>query len=150
MNSWIDDILTREDTWLVLVFHGIEGIGWEAIPKERIKSYFEYIGSKSSDIWVGTFAEVTQYMRQRMATNVVMKVNGNSQIEISLISELDPYWYNQDLSLKTYLPKNWNKIEIAQNDHSGILEIQTDDNGRFVAYNANSQKGKIVLKNITD
>jgi peptidoglycan/xylan/chitin deacetylase (PgdA/CDA1 family) len=150
MNSWVDDILTRQDTWLVLVFHGIEGIGWEAIPKERIKSYFEYIDSKSSDIWVGTFAEVTQYMRQRMATTIEIKVSGNNQINIQLTSELDPYWYNQDLTLKTYLPKNWNKIEIAQKDNSGPLEIQKDDKGNFVQYTANSQNGEIILTNITD
>jgi hypothetical protein len=75
MNSWVDDILTREDTWLVLVFHGIEGIGWEAIPEDRIRPYFEYIASKSDEVWVAPFRDVTQYMRQRMNTELTKTVS---------------------------------------------------------------------------
>ncbi|MFD2201154.1 polysaccharide deacetylase family protein [Shivajiella indica] len=147
MKSWVDDILTRDDTWLVLVFHGIEGIGWEAIPEERIRTYFEYIASKSQDIWVGTFAEVTKYMRQRMASRVDMEVSSES-IKVNLTTELDPYWYDQALTLKTYIPFGWEKIFVVQDGQESQLKFQEDTSGKFVQYTYLPNKGPLILKSI--
>lgn len=145
MKSWIDDIVTRDDTWLVLVFHGIEGIGWEAIPEERIRSYFEYIASKSSEVWVGTFAEVTKYIRQRMTSQVEMEVSAE-EIKVNLTSELDPFWYDQPLTLKTYIPFAWDKAKLIQENHESELEFQEDASGKFVQYTYLPNKGSLVLK----
>ncbi|WP_373522707.1 polysaccharide deacetylase family protein [Aquiflexum sp.] len=149
MNSWVDDILTREDTWLVLVFHGIQGIGWEAIPEDRIRNYFEYIASKSSDIWVGTFAQVTKYMRQRMETEISMAVS-DTEISVDLSSDLDPYWYTETLTLKTYIPETWKKVNVNQQKNVSDPVIQKDNNGLFVQYQADPQKGKVVISRIMD
>jgi peptidoglycan/xylan/chitin deacetylase (PgdA/CDA1 family) len=145
MRSWVDDILTRDDTWLVLVFHGIEGIGWEAIPEERIRSYFQYIASKSSDVWVGTFAEVTKYIRQRMASQVEMEVSPE-YIKVNLNTELDPFWYDQPLTLRTYLPHSWDKVKAVQNNREFELEFHEDASGKFVQYAYLPNKGPLVLK----
>src|ERR1700742_504461 len=32
MKSWVDTAVTKNNTWLVLVFHGIDGMGYEALP----------------------------------------------------------------------------------------------------------------------
>jgi peptidoglycan/xylan/chitin deacetylase (PgdA/CDA1 family) len=145
MNSWVDAILTRDDAWLVLVFHGIEGIGWEAIPEERIRTYFEYIASKSEDIWVGTFAEVTKYMRQRMASQVDIEVSSKS-IKVNLTTDLDPYWYDQPLTLKTYIPLAWDNVKSIQNNREFELDFGEDASGKFVQYTYLPNKGPLVLQ----
>jgi peptidoglycan/xylan/chitin deacetylase (PgdA/CDA1 family) len=145
MKSWVDDILTRNDTWLVLVFHGIEGIGWEAIPETRIRDYFQYIASKSDDIWVATFAEVTKYLRQRMASTVHMSASAKL-VEINLQSDLDPFWYDQTLYLKTYLPKNWNQIQVSQNGKLLTFESGVDKDGRYVMYPYLPKSGSVSIK----
>lgn len=147
MNSWVDDILTREDTWLVLVFHGIEGIGWEAIPEIRIRAYFEYIASKSKDIWVAPFRDVTQYMRQRMNTSMTKTVS-KDRISLKLESDLDPYWYRQKLTLKTYVPSTWKSVNFQQGEKTETLDVQKDEEGSFVQYNAEPQGGAVELKNV--
>lgn len=144
MKSWVDDIVTRDDTWLVLVFHGIEGIGWEAIPENRIKDYFEYIASKSTDIWVGTFGEVTKYLRQRMNSAIQMSVQNNT-LEISLQSQLDPYWYDQALYLKTYIPESWQNIKVLQSNEVLAIEKGRDQGGSFVIYPYQAQKGSVLI-----
>ncbi|WP_304517138.1 polysaccharide deacetylase family protein [Cecembia rubra] len=144
MNSWVDDILTRDDTWLVLVFHGIEGIGWEAIPESRIRDYFQYIASKSEDLWVATFADVTKYLRQRMSSKIQLKASPGS-LEISLQSNLDPYWYDQVLYLKTYLPDSWTNVQILQGGELSGFELGKDVNGKFVSYPYFPQKGNVII-----
>jgi len=147
MNSWVDDILTREDTWLVLVFHGIEGIGWEAIPETRIRAYFEYIAGKSTDIWVAPFRDVTQYMRQRMNTNMTKTVS-KDMISLKLESDLDSYWYRQKLTLKTYVPTTWKSVIFQQGKKTETLEVHKDAEGSFVQYNADPHGGELALKNV--
>jgi hypothetical protein len=147
MNSWVDDILTREDTWLVLVFHGIEGIGWEAIPENRIRAYFEYIAGKTTDIWVAPIRDVTQYMRQRMNTNMTKTVS-KDMITLKLDSELNPYWYRQKLTLKTYIPSSWKSVTFQQGKKTETLGVQKDEEGTFVQYNAEPHDGDVVLKNV--
>lgn len=147
MNSWVDDILTREDTWLVLVFHGIEGIGWEAIPEDRIRAFFEYIAGKSKEVWVAPFRDVTQYMRQRMNTNMTKTVN-KDMISLKLESDLDPYWYRQFLTMKTYIPTYWKSVTFIQGGKTETLEVQKDAGGSFVQYNADPHGGEFALKNV--
>jgi hypothetical protein len=147
MQSWVDDILTREDTWLVLVFHGIEGIGWEAIPQTRIRAYFEYIASKSKDIWVAPFRDVTQYMRQRMNTNMTKSVS-KDMITLKLESDLDPYWYQQKLTMKTYISPDWKTVSLRQGEVSETLEIEKDMEGSYVQYTADPNGGELTLRNV--
>lgn len=147
MNSWVDEILTREDTWLVLVFHGIEGIGWEAIPEDRIRTYFEYIAGKSKEVWVAPFRDVTQFMRQRMNTELTKSVS-KDMISLKLESGLDPYWYRQKLTLKTYIPSTWKSVTFQQGKETEILEVQNDAGGSFVQYNVDQHGGELSLKNV--
>ena len=59
MKSWIDTTLNHQNIWLVLVFHGVDGIGWEALTSELLKEYFEYMKSEEDDLWIATFGDVT-------------------------------------------------------------------------------------------
>jgi peptidoglycan/xylan/chitin deacetylase (PgdA/CDA1 family) len=145
MRSWVDDILTRDDTWLVLVFHGIEGIGWEAIPEAVIKSYFEYIAEKE-DIWVGTFAEVTKYMRQRMHTKVDYSLE-EKKLKLSLNSALDKFWYDQELTLMTLIPSDWNKVVLKYGSTEEVLSIHKNANGKHVTYGIPAEISKFSLEN---
>ena len=50
MTGWIDKSLAT-GTWLVLVIHGVEGIGWEPVPAARLRAYFDYIkGARGSSL----------------------------------------------------------------------------------------------------
>ncbi len=132
MKSYVDDILTRDDTWLVLVFHGIEGIGWEAVPEKTIRSYFEYIASQD-EIWTAPFRDVTKYMRQRMGTKVEPTLS-EDKLDLKITSKLDPVWYDQPLYMKTYIPTDWDTVSLKQGDDLQTLEAVSDEAGRFVEY----------------
>ena len=144
MKSWVDTVATHDNAWLVLVFHGVEGVGWEAKPKEQLREYYEYIASKRDQLWVAPFREVTQYMRERMAANLTTSIDGRDVV-ISLTHTLDPKWYTHPLTLKTLLPNDWQGAMVTQGDT--VLEaVLSEEHGqKYALYDAMPNAGDIRL-----
>ncbi|MDX2248729.1 MAG: polysaccharide deacetylase family protein [Bacteroidia bacterium] len=136
MKSWVDTILTHDNNWLVLVFHGVEGIGWQAKPITEFEEYFAYMKEKEGDLWITTFRDATKYMREKMNTTVEV-ANENGNIRIALKNDLEPTMYNIALTLKTYVPSGWEKISVAQGEIQQSYTPKKDDTGSFVLYQAN-------------
>ena len=145
MKSWVDTCMKVENVWLVLVFHGIEGIGWEPISGNKIEEYFNYIKLKEDEIWVATFQDVTKYIRERMSTEITSSVSEN-QIEIELINALDSQLYNYPLSMKTYVPLNWQIAIISQRGRNQEVKVESDLEGSYIIYSAIPNDGKIVIE----
>ncbi len=149
MKSWIDTTATHDNIWLVLVFHGVDSIGWEAIPSELYDEYFKYIKSKEKDIWIATFADVTKYMRERKNSDI--KSVGNSRkITVNISHSLDKAMYNIPLTLKTYVPSDWDEVQVKQGGNKKIILPLRDDKGSFVLYQAypNSDDVEVSKKNL--
>ncbi|KAA9035454.1 polysaccharide deacetylase family protein [Ginsengibacter hankyongi] len=144
MKSWVDTLLAHNNIWLVLVFHGIDTLGWEPINHEELVEYFQYIKNKEDSLWVATFKDVTKYMRERMAVKVTQEKSEN-KITLTLLHSLDTSLYNLPLTLKTYLPASWKGVNVHQNNKTRKSEILKDDNGKYVLFQANPNKGKIEL-----
>ncbi len=135
MKSWVDTIAANHNNWLVLVFHGVDGIGYEALPHELLEDYFNYIKEKEHLVWVATFGDVTKYMRERMA-GTVRQTSSESKITVELTHTLDREDYDLPLTLKTYVPAKWKKVKIKQGTTSEILPSAQDEQGSFVQYQA--------------
>lgn len=145
MKSWVDTCLAHDNIWLVLVFHGVDGIGWEPRTGAELKEYFTYMKERESDLWVATFAEVTKYLRERKNTAVTSEMDGN-EIEINLTSGLDPIVYNVPVTLKTYIPNRWNTVSVKQQDGQTIpSEIMEDAGGKYVLYSVVPHSGNITV-----
>lgn len=144
MNGWIDTCLNHDHIWLVLVFHGVDGIGWEALEGDTLSSFFNTISSHNQAIWVAPFREVTRYLRERMSGNVETRVNGRL-IQVQLTHTLDPELYPMPLTLKTYLPDRWEQISIRQNEEALSHHIGADSLGRFVQYQAHPNREPVLI-----
>ena len=144
MTSWIDTCTAHDNIWLVLVIHGIEGIGWEPIPGNVIETYFNYIKSKEDDVWVATFQNVVKYIRERMHAKLEQTRDGN-KIKIRLSHDLDKELYEHPLTLKTYVPSNWESVEVSQGEKWWLQNIETDEFGNYINYNAYPNEDGIVI-----
>ena len=147
MKSWVDTTAGRKDTWLVLVFHGIDGMGYEALSSTMLDEYFHYIRSKEDNLWVATFGDVTRYMRERKATKVNGEVKG-SKITVTLNHSLDKSMYYLPLTLKTYVPAGWKKVKLVQGKSTHQLSVKKDEKGNYVLYQATPNTGTIMISNI--
>ena len=144
MESWVDTTLAHDNIWLVLVFHGVDGLGYEPLPHELLDTYFQYIKKHEDSLWVANFSDVAKYMRERMHASVTADKTGD-RIIVHLQHSLDANTYNIPLTLKTYVPEEWKKVEVKQNDFKKQLQAQKDSKGSYILYTVNPNKGVIEL-----
>jgi peptidoglycan/xylan/chitin deacetylase (PgdA/CDA1 family) len=144
MKSWVDTAYNRNDTWLVLVFHGVDSLGYEALNSSLLDQYFQYIKSKQDKLWVATFGDATRYMREREAAKVTSSEN-NGKIKVTLTHALDKTQYYLLLTLKTYVPADWKWVHIEQGKHSNTIKPEKDEKGSYVLYQADVNNNGITL-----
>ena len=148
MKSWVDTCIKYNNIWLVLVFHGIDGIGWEPKTGDELEEYFSYINKNETHLWIATFADVTKYIRERKNAIISSMVQDNT-IVVNISSDLDPEIYDVPVTLKTYVPKAWKSILLNQKfkqENELKLKIQKDELGSYVLYSALPNEGELILK----
>lgn len=144
MKSWLDTAAAKDNIWLVLVIHGVDGIGWEALSSEMLDDYFQYMKSKDDSFWIATFADATKYMRERMNATVRSEVRPR-KIRVHLNHSLDATWYNLALTLKSYVPSHWKSVAIKQDEDVQTAAVKKDDGGSFILYQGYPNRGEMVL-----
>jgi len=144
MKSWVDTTLAHDNIWLVLVFHGVDGLGYEALPHELLDSYFQYIKSHENNLWVANFSDVAKYMRERMNASIHADEK-STHIVVHLQHSLDSRTYNIPLTLKTYLPRTWNEVEVKQGNAKRQVTKGEDAKGKYILYRADPNKEDIEL-----
>lgn len=144
MKSWIDTTAAKDNIWLVLAIHGVDGIGWEALTSELLDEYFQYLKSKDGDLWIATFADATKYMRERMSSTV-KTAEKDGKITVTLTHSLDKTMYDIPLTLKTYVSSNWKEVQVKQGRESKRIRPQRDAKGSYVLYQAYPNTGAVEV-----
>ena len=135
MQSWVDTAVGRKDTWLVLVFHGVDNLGYEALPHTMLDEYFQYIKNKQNELWIATFGDVAKYMREKEHAKVEHSQKGD-KIAVSLNQTLDKTMYDVPLTLKTYVSPEWKRVWVWQGKRMQRVDALTDAKGTYVLYQA--------------
>jgi peptidoglycan/xylan/chitin deacetylase (PgdA/CDA1 family) len=135
MKSWVDTVAAHQNHWLVLVFHGVDGVGWEALPSTLLDEYFQYIKEREEKLWVATFGDVTKYIKQRMNAQVEEEVKKDN-IVVRLTHSLDTAMYKLPLTLKSYVPSEWETVNVRQGTEEQLVQAEKDAKGTFVLYQA--------------
>lgn len=147
MKSWVDTLLVHDNVWLTLVFHGVDSIGWQAIPHEKLATYFEYMKEKEDRLWIATFADVTKYMRQRMNAKIEVEEQDENQI-IFLGHSLDKEWYHTPLTLKTNILAEWDSVNIKQGENVQHVPVLDSEDGRYILYQVIPNTEPVTLSEI--
>jgi peptidoglycan/xylan/chitin deacetylase (PgdA/CDA1 family) len=144
MKSWVDTTYSSRDVWLVLVFHGIDSLGWEPTPIPKLEEYFTYIKEKENRLWIATFGDVTRYIREREHATVKSSEK-DGKITVSLTHPLDKSQYDLPLTLETYVPSTWTKVTVTQGTNSNTVNVQHDAKGSYVLYQVEPNSTETVL-----
>lgn len=135
MKSWVDKTATEGNIWLVLVFHGVDGVGWKPKTGGELTDYFEYISAKKQSLWVATFQDVAKYIREREAGTVATYKDGDA-IRVVLRSSLTDLSYDLPLTLKTYVPGEWDAVKVQQGQRTKQSDLVRDSGATYVMYQA--------------
>lgn len=133
MKNWVDTAVERKDTWLVLVFHGVDNLGYEALPHSLLDTYFQYIKNRQDRVWIATFGEVTKYMREKENAKVEHSQK-EGKISVMLSHSLDKAAYDLPLTLKTYVSPEWKRVWVWQGKRMQRIDAATDEKGSYVMY----------------
>jgi peptidoglycan/xylan/chitin deacetylase (PgdA/CDA1 family) len=144
MKSWVDTVVAHDNTWLVLVFHGVDDKGWEPLPHELLEEYFQYMKNKEDKLWIATFTDVTKYIRERMNATAEASA-GKGKILVRLNHRLDKNLYDLPLTLKTYVSPAWKKVKVTQGGKASQISTSTDGKGTFVLYQAQPNAQAVEL-----
>ena len=143
MKRWVD-VTEREDhVWLVLVFHGIEGIGWEPKSEAEMVEYLDYIDARTDDLWVATYADGVTYVRERMAASVSTTVEDDG-VTVRLTHSLGAR-YDLPLTLRTAVPESWSSVQVTQGDRQVTVDPQMGEEGQVVQYRARPNTAPIRI-----
>jgi hypothetical protein len=146
MKEWID-VTIAHNVWLLLVFHGVEGIGWEALPRESFVEYFDYIKGNDGNLWNATFQDAYKYVRERMHGKLESKSNADT-ITVTLSHDLNQQVYDLPLTLRTLVPDTWQAVRFQQGEMKKNLTVQKERGIAFVQYTAMPNTVNIlILKN---
>ena len=135
MKSWIDAAAANENIWLVLVFHGVDGVGWEPRTGADLDEYFTYLKSRQDVLWVATFRDVAKYMRERMHGSVRSYRDGPA-ISVVLRHDLTDAAYDLPLTLRTEVPAEWTAVEVRQGGRSRRVPVGREGPAACVRYQA--------------
>jgi len=135
MKSWVDITVSHDNIWLVLVFHGVDGIGWKPKTGRELKEYFGYMKSREDKLWVATFQDVAKYMRERTHSDV-RTYRDRNEISVVLRDDLTDASYDLPLTLKTQVPSGWRTVEIRQGDRVKRVEASQEKGANYVLYQA--------------
>jgi hypothetical protein len=144
MKQWVDTSV-EHSVWLVLVFHGVDDVGWQARTGKDLEEYFDYIKSKEDKVWVATYQDAGKYIRQRMSATVESSANRDG-IVVTLSHSLDKDLYNIPLTLKTYIPDGWESAQIRQGNDVSEPTIARDEQGAYVRYRAMPNSDSITIR----
>ena len=133
MKSWVDTLVVRDNVWLVLTFHGVDGVGWEAKPHEELKEYFSYMKQHEDNLWIAPFRDVTKYIREKMAAKVTSNKNGDD-IVVRLEHSLDKTLYNYPLTMKTFVPDEWTEVTVSSGNETKTVRSVSGPEGTYVVY----------------
>ena len=144
MKSWVDTCLAHRNIWLVLVFHGVDGIGWEPRTGAELEEYFSYMKEREDALWIATFADVTKYLRERKAAKVRSEMQADAMV-VQVSSALDAAVYDVPLTLKTYVPESWKATTLDRGGQEELLEAHQDSLGSYVLYDVSPAEGELRL-----
>lgn len=153
MNTWIDNAINNKQ-WLIEMWHGVSEYDPSAYLAPSISlttPHLKYIGDqqKSGNLWVATFAEAVQYLRERQAANISDNGSSNNRI-ISITDTLNNTLFNYPLTLKSAIPVDWQYVQITQAGNIQKIVPVIENGISYVYYNVVPNLGDVLLANSTE
>lgn len=119
MKTWLNELI-KQGAWGVTMTHGItEGYDKWYHPEE-LWQFYDYVKEHTNDVWVGTFAEVMAYRKERDATFFTVEHKGNTII-INFDNNLNKKVFNHPLTF--CIEQNGVKRYVNAKPSKGIVKI---------------------------
>ena len=150
MKGWVDKSL-QTGAWLVLVIHGVNGLGYEPLATDNVRAYFDYMKAKvdSGQLWVATYQDGVKYVRERMRSEIKTEPAG-AGIRVTVTHPLDPRKYDVPLTARTTVPAGWTSARVTQGGVSATVAVHPHAGGPYVQYRVKPNGGPVSLTRVNE
>ena len=143
MTGWVDTSM-KTGAWLVLVIHGVEGVGYQPLPAANVKALFDDIKTRSDRVWVATYQDGAKYIRERMKA-LIKTVQAGQALEVTVTHPLDAKVYDVPLTARTTVPAEWIAAQVTQGRNTTKATVEKGAGGSYVQYHVNPNAGVVRL-----
>ncbi|MGA1821869.1 MAG: polysaccharide deacetylase family protein [Thermoplasmatota archaeon] len=119
MNDLVDKTISNKG-WLVEMIHAVHDGGYDPVPYDNFTDHLDYVSSNDR-LWVGTYGEVTKYIRERDSSTVIIEETSPYRYNITLTSPLDPTIFDHEMTVKIMTPIDWIDILIETGDATKVI-----------------------------
>lgn len=134
-----------------LIAHGVErgpDMNWGyqdfwAWKQDCFKTVLDGLAERRDrgDLWITDHISYHKYDQERENSKIEIVASGKDKINLKLSTTLNKELYDQPLTLKTSVPKDWKKCSISQGKEKTSASVETG----IVKYNAMPNGEEIVL-----
>lgn len=129
--------------WCVLLIHEIDnGTGYSPYSSAALDTTLQFLDARRDQFWTATFSDVAKYARERDAAQITQTSVSDSEINITIATNLPTDVYNVALTLRTTLPEGWTSATLEQNGAA----IEASINEGVIEFNAQPDGSNITLR----
>jgi peptidoglycan/xylan/chitin deacetylase (PgdA/CDA1 family) len=110
---------------------------------DYLATFLDHVDARN--LWMATFGEVAQYMRERIASTLSVLSSDPSAIQLALTNSLDGSIYNEPLTVRSIVPSTWVKVNIVQGGFSTVVDSTNEGIDKVVYFDAIPNNGIIFL-----
>ena len=124
MKAWIDSVI-EERKGQIELWHGVDGEGSSPVPSSVATNHFKYVASKKDDLWVATFNEAVQYLREKQNSEIKINVNSDKNLEVCINHNLPEDLFNYPLTIRTRVPADWQTVKVTQGNKVQTVNVKS-------------------------
>ncbi|RYY08571.1 MAG: T9SS type A sorting domain-containing protein, partial [Cytophagaceae bacterium] len=146
-NARVDAAKTARG-WCVFLTHGINGDGgYSPTQSTELAAHLAYMNTNSADFWVGTFADVVKYIKERNAAAITETTVSATQFTMTLTDNLPDLVYNVPITVRRQLPTAWTGAAVLRGTTVVPSSVVTSAGVRYVVFDTTPDQGALQINN---
>jgi hypothetical protein len=146
-NTKVDAAKTAKG-WAVFLIHGIDDDGgYSPTQSSEIKTHLAYVNANLPNFWIGTFANVVKYIKERNALSLVETAINPDSLQIKATANLDNTIYNVPVSVRRLVPTGWNNPKVYINNRLITSSILSLNGSSYIQFDVIPDGSVIALAN---
>ena len=119
--------------------------GYSPISSATLKESLEFLDENRDKFWVATFGNVVRYIRERNCLNIHELEANADTIRLELTDTLNNIIYNQAVTVRRPLPKQWKNVKGTQNGKEISTNIVVLNSRKYIEFNTIPDRGNLIL-----
>lgn len=134
--------------WCVFLLHGIDNDGgYSPLASSVLSSHLSYVNTNAVDYWVGTFANVAKYIKERNALSFTETTVTVDSLRITPTDNLDNAIYDAAVTIRRQLPSTWSDARVYLGSTLQTSTIVTVNNVKYIQFDVIPDKGTYSISN---